>query len=107
MVSRSTEKNRRAGENDLIMLIPELARATGLTDQMRENFHLTRELGNHTRLAPSARIQRLMAYNKRLQTNDASSAVFKDWSLALDPNLVEVKGRILKSEKIVFGGQQS
>lgn len=88
------------------MLIPELARATGLTDQMRENFHLTRELGNHTRLAPNARIQRLMAYNKRLQSSEASSAVFKDWNLALDKNLVEVKGRILKNELIVFGGNQ-
>lgn len=88
------------------MLIPELARATGLSDQMRDDFHLTRELGNHTRLAPSARIQRLMVYNKRLQSNDASLAVFKDWNLALDPNLVEVKGRILRNELIVFGGNQ-
>lgn len=85
------------------MLIPELARATGLTDQMRENFFLTRELGNHTRLSPSARIQRLMAYNQRLQKTKASIDVLKDWNLTLDPNLVEVNGRILKNEKIIFG----
>lgn len=106
LVSRSTEKNRRAGENDLIMLIPELARATGLTDHMRADFQLTRELGTHTRLTPALRIQKLMAYNKRLQTTPASIAVFKDWQLGLDQTLVEVKGRILNPEKIVFGNNQ-
>lgn len=87
------------------MLIPELARATGLTDQMRDNFQLTRELGNHTRLTPSARIKRLMAYNNRLQSTSASIAVLKDWNLSLDPNLVEVRGRILNNEKIIFGNK--
>lgn len=38
LVSRSTEKNLRAGQTELIMLIPELCRPTGLNDSMRSNF---------------------------------------------------------------------
>jgi len=38
LVSRPTEKNLRGGVDQLIKLIPELARATGLTDNMRSDF---------------------------------------------------------------------
>ena len=37
-ISRPTEKNIRGGQNELLMLIPEIARATGMTDEMRNNF---------------------------------------------------------------------
>lgn len=38
LISRPTEKNIRGGQNEFIMLIPELCRATGITDAMRSNF---------------------------------------------------------------------
>lgn len=38
LVSRPTEKNIRGGQDEFIMLIPEICRATGLTDNMRNNF---------------------------------------------------------------------
>ena len=38
LVSRNTDRGRRGGQQDVIALIPELCRATGLTDDMRSNF---------------------------------------------------------------------
>lgn len=38
LISRPTEKNIRGGQNEFIMLIPEISRATGMTDEMRQNF---------------------------------------------------------------------
>lgn len=38
LITRSTERQRRGGEDDTISLIPELCRPTGLTDQQRNNF---------------------------------------------------------------------
>lgn len=38
LITRSTERQRRGGENETISLIPELCRPTGLTDQQRNNF---------------------------------------------------------------------
>lgn len=38
ILSRSKDKQKRGGQADLIALIPELCRATGLTDDMRSNF---------------------------------------------------------------------
>lgn len=38
ILSRSKDRQKRAGQADLIALIPELCRATGLTEDMRSNF---------------------------------------------------------------------
>lgn len=38
LIIRSTERQKRGGEVDLISLVPELCRPTGLTDQQRNNF---------------------------------------------------------------------
>ncbi|TDG47295.1 hypothetical protein AWZ03_006288 [Drosophila navojoa] len=106
LVSHPTEKNIRGGVNQLIMLIPELARATGLTDEMRSNFQLMKAMGEHTRLTPNRRIDRLRVFNQRLQESKQSVEVLKSWNIELDKSLVEIPGRVLPSEKIVFGNQK-
>nr|QID20004.1 aubergine [Drosophila buzzatii] len=106
LVSHPTEKNIRSGASHLIMLIPELARATGLTDEMRSNLQLMKAMGEHTRLTPNRRIDRLRVFNKRLQESKKSIEVMKSWNIELDKSLVEIPGRVLPSEKIVFGNQR-
>ena len=38
LLSKPTERNIRGGQTEQVYLLPELCRATGLTDQMRQNF---------------------------------------------------------------------
>lgn len=38
LVSRATERQRRGGEDETVLLIPELCRPTGLTDRQRNDF---------------------------------------------------------------------
>lgn len=38
LITKSTERQRRGGQEEIISLIPELCRPTGLTDQQRNNF---------------------------------------------------------------------
>ncbi|XP_067630737.1 protein aubergine [Eurosta solidaginis] len=105
LVSRPTERNIRGGQNEFIMLIPELARATGLTNAMRNNFRLMRAMSEFTRLPPERRIERLLTFNKRLQQAPESVELFKSWDMRLDTNLVETPGRIIPACKIIFGNQ--
>ncbi|XP_068150422.1 LOW QUALITY PROTEIN: protein aubergine-like [Drosophila tropicalis] len=100
-----TEKNIRGGADSLIMLIPELARATGMTDAMRANFRLMKAMSEHTRLAPDRRIERLRAFNSRLKSSAHSMEVLKSWNIDLGVALVEIPARVLPSEKIIFGNQ--
>ena len=79
---------------------------SGLTDEMRSNFHMMRDLSNHTRLNPDMRIQRLMSFNQRLHSEPKVIEQLNEWNLRLDKQLVTLPGRVLPPEKIVFGGNQ-
>lgn len=63
------------------------------------------DVATHTRVGPPGRIQRLLAFNQRLNTTAESTTTFQEWSLELDNNLVQLGGRVLPKEKIVFGNR--
>lgn len=106
LVSRSKQRDIRAGMPELIYLVPELVRVTGLNDEMRKNFNLMRTLADHTRLTPDRRIERLEKFNQRLQQTKESSEIFQFWKTELDRRLVEVPARIVKPEEIYFHPEQ-
>ncbi|XP_001605719.1 piwi-like protein Siwi [Nasonia vitripennis] len=106
LVSRSKARDRRAGNDELVYLIPELCRSTGLTDEMRGNFQLMRALAEHTRIAPEARMRRLLAFNNRLRSKPEVIQDFKEWNFDLESNLVELPGRVLPMETIYFGSKK-
>lgn len=63
-------------------------------------------MGEHTRLTPNRRIDRLRVFNQRLQESKLSVEVMNSWHIKLDKSLVEIPGRVLPPEKIVFGNQK-
>lgn len=107
LVSRSKPREIRAGMPEMILLVPELSRITGITDEMRKDFHLMRALADHTRLTPDKRIDRLEAFNRRLQQSKESAEVFKFWKTELDRRLVEVQARVLPPETVFFHPEQA
>lgn len=102
LISKNRDKSQNASANDVVILIPELCRVTGLTDNMRSNFQLMRAMSDHTRMNPGRRIERLTQFNRRLQSTVESIKVLTDWSLKLEDSLVEVQGRIIGPQKICF-----
>ncbi|XP_011305104.1 protein aubergine-like [Fopius arisanus] len=105
-VSRSSARDRRAGKNDIIYLVPELCRATGLTDEMRSDFRLMSALAMHTRVNPHRRIDKLLAFNRRMLGETTIQEEFNNWNLKLDTKLVEVHARKLLPEKLHFGNDR-
>ncbi|KAL6255908.1 hypothetical protein P5V15_013149 [Pogonomyrmex californicus] len=102
LVTRSKPKERNASnQGNLVYLVPELCRATGLTDDMRENFQLMKALATHTCISPSSRIDKLMRFNNRLRHEPKVVQEFKDWDMSLDRNLLQFPARVLYDEKIV------
>ncbi|EDV32449.2 uncharacterized protein Dana_GF14047 [Drosophila ananassae] len=106
LISKSRDKAQKANASEVVVLIPELCRVTGLTDSMRSDFKLMRAMSEHTRMNPDRRIDRLRRFNHRLQTTTDSLKVLKDWNMDLDQNLIEVQGRIISPQKIVFSDQK-
>ena len=79
-------------------LVPELCRLTGLTDGMRANFSLMRDL-----IINPVRLKRLENFNQRLQWEGNVQEDLKLWNMKLVQKLVEFQGRVLPQEKIVQG----
>lgn len=73
LISLTKARERRAGQDEYVYLVPELCRMTGLTEEMRGNFSLMRDLGEYTRINPPVRIKRLENFNHRLQKEPAVS----------------------------------
>uniref|UniRef100_A0A1A9W0S0 Piwi n=1 Tax=Glossina brevipalpis TaxID=37001 RepID=A0A1A9W0S0_9MUSC len=102
LISKAKLRSIRGGEKETIILIPELCRPTGLTDTMRSNMQLMRAMADHTRLEPGGRMDRLRTFNNRLQHTEDSIRILREWNMNLDRELVELPGRILEPQRIVF-----
>lgn len=64
-----------------------------------------RDVAQYTRVEPSGRIQKLLAFNQRVQSTPDSVAQLNNWHLNLEPNLLRLTGRTLPPQEIKFNGQ--
>ncbi|XP_014210002.1 piwi-like protein Siwi isoform X2 [Copidosoma floridanum] len=103
LVSKAKARDRRAGKSEMVYLIPELCKCTGLTDSMRNDNRLMSALAKFTRVSPVDRIKKLMNFNQRLHGVPAIAAEIQSWNLELDRKLVDVPARVLTCDKIIYG----
>lgn len=64
-------------------------------------------VAEHTRVGPSQRARRLIDFNRRLRDCPESMEVLRQWNMELEPHLVELHGRELAQEKIVFNNREA
>uniref|UniRef100_A0A8C3IPX6 Piwi like RNA-mediated gene silencing 1 n=1 Tax=Chrysemys picta bellii TaxID=8478 RepID=A0A8C3IPX6_CHRPI len=102
----SQPKRRRGpGMPGPAVLIPELCYLTGLTDKMRSDFNVMKDLAVHTRLTPEQRqceVGRLIDYIHR---DDNVQKELRDWGLNFDSNLLSFTARVVQAEKIHQAGK--
>lgn len=103
LISRAKNREIRAGMPDHLCLIPELCRMTGLTEAQRSNFQLMRALAEHTRVAPRARIDKLVKFCQRLRNEQMVMEELRRWDLKLAENIIEISGRVIPPETICVG----
>ncbi|KAF3696050.1 Piwi-like protein 1 [Channa argus] len=87
------------------MLIPELCYLTGLTDKMRADFNIMKDLSTHTRLTPEQREGRLNRFVTNIQKNPDAQAELDKWGLSFDKQLLSLAGRVLPGERIFQGSR--
>lgn len=107
LVIRSNARSIRGGQAEIILLVPELCRATGITDNMRGNFQLMRQMSQHTRLTPAKRVDRLMNFSQRLREAPESVRVMAEHQMQLSRNLVDFEGHRLMSQVVMFGNNRT
>jgi aubergine len=98
---------RMSGQRDKkeinVCLIPELCYLTGLTDEMRNNFSLMKDLATYTKMSP---YQRTVAYKNfidNINNNDEAKDLLSVWGLHLELNPKIVTARVFDDESVIFG----
>lgn len=108
----SKPKKKAVGEastqdDKLICLIPEFCFMTGLTDEMRNDFKVMKDIAVHTRVTPERRQFALQKFIENVNTTPEAHKCFTDWNLELDQNPMALEGRLLNRETLHFGGNAS
>lgn len=93
---------REQGQTKVLCLIPELCYMTGLTDDMRQDFRVMKDLAQHTRVTPNARQASLRSFIKNVNDSDAAKKILSDWGLTLQDDTIQMDGRVLPYETIFF-----
>jgi aubergine len=107
LIARLSARDIRGGREQQALLVPELCRTTGLTDGMRQNFQMMKALGEYTRMEPTRRVQRLLDFSRRFHSTPECMEALSKFNVSLETPLLQVSGRFLPPENILFGNDRS
>ncbi|KAI8735952.1 piwi protein 1 [Biomphalaria glabrata] len=102
LVSRPTEKDLRRGDKKNLFLIPELCIITGLSEQMRSDFNVMRDLAVHTRVGPGERLKQITRLLQQINETPNAGEVLKPWRIGFSSKPVEIAGRTLPAENLLM-----
>lgn len=87
-----------------MLLIPELCRMTGLTEQERANRQMMTALGGYMIRTPAKRIGDLLKFNERLHSKPESIVEMKQFDLTLSKDIISFSGRELGIQELLCNG---
>ncbi|KAK2702004.1 hypothetical protein QYM36_019391 [Artemia franciscana] len=103
------KKKKRGQENitETIILVPEVCSLTGITDAMKNDFRIMKDISGFTRVKPVDRIGRLDGFIQRINNCQNAKKILEDWGLRLDTAPLRMEGRNFGPEKILVGAGRS
>ncbi|KAL6429603.1 hypothetical protein ACFW04_007503 [Cataglyphis niger] len=87
----------------IILLVPELSYAAGLTDSIRSNHYIMRDLSAITKSSPDHRRSVIRRFVEEIEKNKVTQELLSEWGLRLNNDIVQFTGRRLDPELIHFG----
>lgn len=107
LVHRPKDKEIQRGKKPgLVCLIPELCYITGLTDAVRQDFRVMKDIAAHTRVSPMQRQQAMMKFIDNINSCPEALHELTSWGVQLDQTMLRTQGRQLPLEKIILGSNQ-
>lgn len=85
------------------MLIPELCFLAGITDSIRSDFRITKDLAQVTKVSPEQRRQVIRKFIQQVNGNEVTKKILSDWGLSIDNDTLDLTGRVLDPEELLFG----
>ncbi|XP_078032612.1 argonaute 3 [Augochlora pura] len=90
-------------QEQIVLLVPELCYVATLTDSMRSDFRVMKDLDEVTKMSPNQRRDVVKNFVQQVQSNDIPRNILADWGLHLENELVNFTGRLIEPEEIIFG----
>ncbi|XP_008557727.1 piwi-like protein Ago3 [Microplitis demolitor] len=107
ILHRAKKKLSQGGtREEEVLLVPELCYLTGLTDKVRSNFRIMKDLAQVTQVQPQERRGVIRKFIQTVNEEPAAAQLLADWGLSLADDIVRLKGRVLPAEKIIFGNSK-
>ncbi|XP_068908412.1 piwi-like protein Ago3 isoform X2 [Tenebrio molitor] len=107
LINRQVRQINDATVETMICLVPELCYLTGLTDTMRSDFKVMKDVAAYTRITPNQRMLALRTYLERVRSSEMAQRVLAGWGLKISSDTMELKARVLPQEAVYFGGPQA
>uniref|UniRef100_A0A182NPY6 Uncharacterized protein n=1 Tax=Anopheles dirus TaxID=7168 RepID=A0A182NPY6_9DIPT len=95
---------QREPEEFIMCLIPEICYLTGLTDTMRRDYKVMRDIATYTRITPNQRILAMQKFCENVNNNEGARNLLASWGLELIVTPKMMPGRVLAHENITSGG---
>ncbi|XP_032250920.1 piwi-like protein 3 [Phoca vitulina] len=100
------KKSQQDTPREPVLLVPQLCNLTGLTDDLRKNYRVMRDLALHMRLDPEKRQHELQKFMNAIQSNKEVQQELQLWDLKFDASFLSFSGRILKEVRIFQGRRE-
>ncbi|XP_032678722.1 piwi-like protein Ago3 isoform X2 [Odontomachus brunneus] len=107
LVNRATERTPTGEKQEkILLLIPELSYISGLTDSIRSNYKIMKDLDMLTKVSPSRRCDEIKLFVETIQQNEVTRQMLAGWGLRLNKDVVQFSARSVEPEKIYFGNNK-
>lgn len=100
LISMPKSKEQTKGQKQPICLVPELCLLTGLSEQVRTNFRVMKEIADQTRLGPQERIKVIEGLLDKIAKTPEAVTELSNWHLEFARKLLTIPSRQLLPEKI-------
>eukprot|EP00347_Sterkiella_histriomuscorum_P022394 403330644 len=90
-----------------IILIPELCQMTGLSDSMRSNFNLMRDMSQITNTDATRRVQECKHLLESFKLNEKCRQEMDNWQIEISDEPIEIQGLKLSAGNMVMGKSSS
>ena len=98
-------RRKRRGQDDrTIYLVPEFCQMTGLSDKMKADMMVMKDVAQFTRVAPKVRQDEANALPSTINNSKEVQEEMKEWKISISNKPLEPIGRQLPPEEIFFKG---
>lgn len=112
LLHRAKKKQQDQGDGtekkqtEMICLIPEVCFLTGMSEEIRNDIRIKKDLSAHTQLNPRQKNEQLSALIKNICDTPEALKQITNWGLELDDQFTKIQGRVVPREKIIFARKE-